>query len=168
MPSEGGAPAAEGFYAWWVKRGALPDVPEKPHRADPELQLLYVGISPVSASSAQNLRARVLDNHIGGNTGSSTFRFVLASLLLSKLKLRPRKTATKVVLDKKDNARLREWQAENLRLTWCERPAPWEIEGSVIGEMKPPLNAAGNSAHPFYATVKASRAAFRAAATDPE
>lgn len=86
---------------------------------------------------------------------------------MSELDLRPRKKTEKVVLNREDDARLREWQTENLRLTWCERPASWEIEGEVIGEMKPPLNAAGNSAHPFYATVKASRAAFRGAAVVP-
>lgn len=159
---------ADGFYAWWVKQGALTGVPGRPHPTEPELHLLYVGISPRDAASQQNLRARLLDNHIGGNTGSSTFRFVLASLLLSELDLHPRKKAKKVVLDREDNVRLREWQTENLRLTWCERHAPWEIEGQVIAEMKPPLNAAGNNAHPFYATVKGSRAAFRAAAIVPD
>jgi len=167
LPDAGGAPLADGFYAWWVKQGALTGVPGRPHPTEPGLHLLYVGISPRDAASQQNLRARLLDNHIGGNTGSSTFRFVLASLLLSDLDLHPRKKAKKVVLDREDNVRLREWQTENLRVTWCERPAPWEIEGEVIAEMKPPLNAAGNSAHPFYATVKASRGAFRAAAIVP-
>jgi hypothetical protein len=61
---------------------------------------------------------------------------------------------------------LREWQFTNLRLTWCERERPWEIEEAVIQAMQPSLNAAGNSSHPFFATVKASRAAFRAAATE--
>lgn len=164
---DGGVPATDGFYAWWVRRGALSGVPERAHPTEPDLDLLYVGISPASASSTQNLRARLLDNHIGGNTGSSTFRFALASLLLSELNLRPRKTATKVVLDKDDNIRLRQWQSKNLRLTWCERPDPWEIEGEVIAAMKSPLNAAGNSAHPFYETIKSSRAAFRAAAIPP-
>lgn len=161
---QGGVPAADGFYAWWVRRGALPGVPERAHRDEPELGLLYVGISPARASSAQNIRARLCDNHIGGNTGSSTFRFVLASLLLSELNLRPRKTVKKVSLTREDNARLRQWQTSNLRLTWCERTEPWEIERLVITAMSPPLNAAGNSSHPFYPTVKSSRAAFRAAA----
>ncbi|MHB8060465.1 MAG: GIY-YIG nuclease family protein [Gaiellaceae bacterium] len=167
LPNSGGVPVADGLYAWWVKQDALPGVPGRPHPTEPELRLLYVGISPRNASSKQNLRARLIGNHIGGNTGSSTFRFVLASFLLSELDLHPHKAKKKVVLDRGDNARLREWQAENLRLTWCERRAPWEIEAEVINEMKPPLNSAGNSTHPLYATVKASRAAFRDAAIAP-
>lgn len=161
----GGVPAVGGFYAWWVTGGALPGVPSTPHPSETGVDLLYVGISPASASSSQTIRGRLLGNHIGGNTSASTFRFVLAVLLMSKLNLQPRRTATKVVLDQDDNTRLREWQEANLRLTWCERSAPWEIEAEVIAAMKPPLNAAGNSAHPFYPTLKASRAAFRAAAT---
>ena len=121
-------------------------------------------------ASQRGDRVLVIDkrNHIGGNTGSSTFRFALASLLLTTLRLHPRRRTKKFVLDGEENARLRGWQETNLKLTWCERPNPWEIEGDVIATMKPPLNAAGNSAHPFYPTLKASRAAFRAAATPTE
>jgi hypothetical protein len=110
------------------------------------------------------LRGRLLDNQIGGNTNSSTFRFALASLLYVELDLRPQRSSKKIVLSATDNARLRQWQVENLGLTWTERAAPWEIEGGVIREMAPPLNIAGNSQHPFHATIRASRAAFRAAA----
>jgi len=160
-----GAPGAGGFYAWWVTRGALYGVPECLHPRDSNLSLLYVGISPARLSSTQTIRRRLLGNHINGNTSSSTFRFVLASLLLNSLDLHPFRTATKVNLNAADNQRLRNWQMDNLRLTWCERERPWEIEEQVIAAMQPPLNSAGNHAHPFFATVKASRAAFRAAAT---
>ena len=95
---------------------------------------------------------------------ATTFRFVLASLLLEELALTPRKSSSKVVLDKRDNARLREWQLEHLSLTWCVRGRPWEVEGEVIALMAPRLNSAGNSAHPFHARVSSARAAFRAAA----
>jgi hypothetical protein len=159
-----GVPNAGGFYAWWAKQGVLDALPERPHPLDRSLSLLYVGISPARASSGQKLRGRLLGNHINGNTGSSTFRFVLASLLMSSLDLHPYRTTTKVSLDEGDNSRLREWQFANLRLSWCERERPWEIEEAVIQAMQPPLNTAGNSSHPFFATVKANRAAFRAAA----
>jgi hypothetical protein len=159
-----GVPNAGGFYAWWTKLGALDQVPDHPHPTDETLTLLYVGISPANASSRQTLRGRLLGNHINGNTGSSTFRFVLASLLLSHLDLHPLRTGSKITLSKAENVLLRDWQFDNLRLTWCEREQPWTIEHDVIQSMEPPLNSAGNSAHPFYTTVKASRAAFRAAA----
>ena len=70
-----------------------------------------------------------------------------------------------MVLDRGDNARLREWQLENLSLTWCVRGRPWEVEGEVISRMEPPLNSAGNRGHPFYPHVSSARAAFRAAAS---
>jgi hypothetical protein len=79
--------------------------------------------------------------------------------LRQELTLTPRRSASKVVLDHDDNARLREWQLQNLRLTWCVRERPWEVEPGVIALMQPPLNSSGNRGHPFYA-----RAAFRAAA----
>ena len=76
----------------------------------------------------------------------------------------PRRSATKVVLDREDNARLREWQLAHLYLTWCERERPWEVEGAVVALMEPALNSAGNSVHPFYPRVSSARSAFRAAA----
>jgi hypothetical protein len=71
----------------------------------------------------------------------------------------------RIVLDPADNERLRDWQLRHLRLTWSERERPWEVEAGVIALMQPPLNSAGNSAHPFFERVKSARAAFRAAAT---
>jgi hypothetical protein len=163
-PDAGGLPAKPGFYAWWAEESTIAGVPHHPHAASPRLGLLYVGISPTRPASSGNIRSRVIGQHIRGNTSSSTFRFVLASLLLEELDLRPHATTKKVVLDKGDNLRLREWQFDHLQLTWCERPRAWEIEGEVIALMQPPLNSAANQAHPFYAHVSSARAAFRNAA----
>jgi hypothetical protein len=76
----------------------------------------------------------------------------------------PRASAKKVVLEREDNLRLRQWQVDHLRLSWCARERPWEIEDEVIALMQPPLNAAANATHPFHARVTAARAALRAAA----
>jgi len=46
--------------------------------------------------------------------------------------LKPRATVKKVVLDSDDNARLRQWQFNHLKVTWCERERPWEVEDAVI------------------------------------
>jgi hypothetical protein len=163
-PAAGGLPAAPGFYGWWAKADAIAAVPDHPHPKRPELVLLYVGISPKRAASSGNIRSRVINQHVRGNTSSSTFRYVLASLLFDELELKPRATIKKVVLDRDDNARLRQWQFDHLRITWCERARPWEIEDEVIALMQPPLNSAANQAHPFYTRVSAARAAFRTAA----
>jgi len=89
---------------------------------------------------------------------------VLAALLLDDLALTPRATMKKYTLDADDNRRLRAWQRAHLRLTWCVRERPWEIEPQVIALMRPPLNSADNTGHPFYERVRTARAAFRAAA----
>lgn len=109
-PGAGGIPAAPGFYAWWVRAGVLPQVPLVPHPAAAEFSLLYVGISPARESSAQLLRGRVLGNHLGGNTGSSTFRLTLASLLCDAEGWCPVPSKTKVLLTSADNAALSAWQ----------------------------------------------------------
>jgi hypothetical protein len=101
----GGLPAAPGFYAWWIKQGTIPGVPHYPHPNAPQLGLLYVGISPKRPSSGGLIRSRVIDQHVRGNTSSSTFRYVLASLLLEELELKPRATVKKTVLEAHDNAR---------------------------------------------------------------
>lgn len=154
-------PAAPGFYAWWSRRGALPAVPRVSHPANDEVSLLYVGISPVRESSRQTLRTRVLGNHLNGNVGSSTFRFILAALLIDALQLEPFVRGSKIVLDASDNARLSAWQRDALLLTWSARERPWEIEGDVIRQLGPPLNFAGNAAHAFYPRVRDARAQFR-------
>jgi GIY-YIG catalytic domain len=94
----GGLPMEAGFYAWWFEAGTIAGVPHHPHPAKPELGLLYIGISPKRPSSSGLIRSRVVNQHVKGNTSSSTFRFVLASLLLDELGLRPRATIKKVVL----------------------------------------------------------------------
>lgn len=154
-------PAAPGFYAWWSRRDAIRALPHVPHPADDNLSLLYVGISPVRESSRQTVRSRVIGNHLNGNVGSSTFRFVLAALLLDPLELHPYLRGTKVALSAPENARLSAWQREHLLLTWCARDRPWEIESEAIALLTPPLNSAGNASHAFYPAVRAARAEFR-------
>jgi hypothetical protein len=84
-----GLPHEPGLYAWWTVPGSIPDVPHCPHPTLPNLDLFYVGISPSSAKSSQNLRKRVAGNHITGNTGGSTFRLTLASLLFETMAWQP-------------------------------------------------------------------------------
>lgn len=161
--SAGGLPASPGFYAWWIEADTITGVPHHPHATATDLGLIYVGISPKRLGSRGLIRSRVIDQHVRGNTASSTFRFVLAALLLDELQLRPRATAKKVVLDRDDNDRLRQWQYDHLSVTWCERTQPWEVEDAVIALMQPPLNSAANQSHPSYPRVSSARAAFRAA-----
>ena len=161
-------PAAPGFYAWWSRRGALPAVPRVSHPADDEVSLLHVGVSPVRESSRQTLRTRALGNHLNGNVGSSTFRFVLAALLIDALQLEPFVRGSKIVLDASDNAWLSAWQRDALPLTWSARERRWEIEGDVIRQLAPPLNSAGKAAHSFYACVRRVLSSGAARSCEPD
>jgi hypothetical protein len=154
-------PATPGFYGWWSRSGALASVPHITHPTRDDICLMYVGISPARETSRQTVRSRVIGNHLNGNVGSSTFRFVLAALLIDALELHPYLRGTKVALSARDNARLSAWQREHLLLTSCARERPWEIEGEVIAQLGPPLNAAANAAHAFYPAVRVARAEFR-------
>ncbi len=163
-PRDGGLPDSPGFYAWWHVPGSLPAVPSHPHPDGIKLDLLYVGIAPNSATSKQTIRSRVVGNHLGGNTGSSTFRYSLAALLMDAEKFQPTRRGAKYLLNNNDNRRLSEWQQAHLRLTWCAHTEPWTVEAGVIATMTPPMNLAENAAHPFYATMSAARRRFRGAA----
>jgi hypothetical protein len=154
-------PAEPGFYAWWAPRNALPRVPTVPNPIKEYLTLLYVGISPARPSSRGTIRSRVKGNHLRGNVGSSTFRFILAALLVDELELRPFMRGAKIALPPTANKDLSEWMQANLHLTTYVRPEPWMIEDAVVARLGPPLNSAGNSAHPFRSQVRAARTSFR-------
>jgi hypothetical protein len=157
-------PPVAGFYAWWVKRSTLPRIPRTPHPSK-RWDLFYVGIAPGRPGSAANLASRVAGQHIGGNTGSSTFRFSLASLLFEEKNWQPIRRGAKVVLSAEDNMALREWQMKHAGLRWAPVADPWRegLERSVIAAMKPPLNLAENASHPFHAEMASARRRFRAA-----
>lgn len=163
--SRSGLPPEPGLYAWWTVPGSIPDVPRCPHPTVPHLDLFYVGISPSSAKSSQNLRKRVAGNHIKGNTGGSTFRLTLASLLFDTMAWQPVMT-DRPVLARDDNTALTGWQHEHLRLSWAVHAEPWTIEHEVIDRLRPPLNLAG-STHEFGATLSAARRRFKEAAGAP-
>jgi len=170
----GGIPNMDGFYAWWASEKVLPMVPAYPHPSE-ALRLLYIGIAPGRdpalrrpGSRPSTLRSRVADQHIGGNTGSSTLKLALAAFLLDERGYRPRQRSKKVVLDHDDNLDLAAWQKEHLRLTWSEWQSPWKgtIEAAVIAALKPPLNWQHNRAHPFWPKLDGARRRFRAAPTN--
>ncbi len=161
--TNGGLPAAPGLYAWWVTSpDALPSVPLEP-RGD-GLSLLYVGIARNRPGSRATLRSRVGGNHLRGNIGASTFRLTLASLLWEQEGWTPVWRRDRPVLSPEDNRALSVWQREHLRVAWCTHDEPWAIEKTVIEQMKPPLNLAGNEAHAFRRTLTEARAALRSAA----
>jgi hypothetical protein len=157
-------PKSGGIHAWWIAKRKLAEVPANPHPTEPELDLLYVGVAPHGETSAATLSSRVVGHHMRGNIAASTLRGALAALLLDHLALTPIKSATKVTLPKQQNDQLSKWQQEHLRLTWHAIATPWTIEAAVITAMRPPLNLADNTAHPFHETLSAARRKLQAAA----
>jgi hypothetical protein len=160
----GGIPSACGLYAWWVRPGAVGDVPRVQHPSKP-FDLLYVGVAPSGPASTASLRSRVCNQHIGGNVGSSTFRFGLAALLWKQEGWHPHLSSSgKVRLTATDNCALSAWQREHLRVSWIVLDEPWVPEATVIARLKPPMNREHNQSHPFYARIGTARNEFRAAA----
>lgn len=123
-----GLPSADGFYAWWAPTELLKNVPAHPHPVE-AVRLLYIGIAPgrnpaklKAGSKPSTVRSRVCDQHLAGNTGSSTLKLVLAALLLKERGYRPVRRARKTLLQPEDRRDLRRWQEAQLRLTWVEWP----------------------------------------------
>jgi hypothetical protein len=159
-----GIPANPGFYAWWETPNAIPGMPAPPHPVAP-LALLYVGIAPRDEYSSARLRSRLCRQHIGGNVGSSTFRFGLASLLWRHEGWQPRIAPSgKYRLERVHNAELSAWQNAHLRLSWTVIEKPWRLESAVIRAMQPPMNRDHNQAHSFFRAMGQIRDEFRAAA----
>jgi hypothetical protein len=163
--AKGLLPAEPGFYAWWVQPDAIPSVPNTAHPSSP-WSLFYVGIAPGRDGSSATLASRIGGQHIGGNTGSSTFRLSLASLLFEDMGWQPLRRQKKVVLSSADNTVLRQWQEEHAALRWAVVRDPWsgDTEAAVIKAMMPPLNLAANAAHPFHSTMSDARRRFHTAA----
>ena len=127
--------AARGIYAWWlIDSQALPAVPTTAHPIEP-FGLIYIGIAPGRASSKRVLRARFGDH--GKDTGRSTLRRALASLLYQQEGWRPRWT-DRPLLTEADNDALTAWMDINLRVQWVRVPEPWDIEGEIVRLMRPP------------------------------
>lgn len=153
-------PRAHGIYAWWQSPGALPGVPGVPHPSE-DLELLYVGIGPVSASSKSNLRKR-LSKHHRGAIGSSTFRFALTAFLWRVEKWELGWTDRPVLSDE-GLAELALWQRGHLGVQWFTVEKPWNIEAEVMKLMRPPLNSEGNHSHPFFNQLDNARSRLREA-----
>jgi len=152
-------PKAPGLYAWWGRFGALPGISGPKHPTAPA-QLLYVGIAPNGSTSSSTLRSRVVGDHLGGTTGSSTLRRTLAALLVEQQGWHVRWT-TRPVLVNRDEAALSGWMAQTLHLTWAEHPQPWTAEVDAVAALGPPLNQAENRSHPMHGLVADARRRLR-------
>jgi hypothetical protein len=149
------APATAGLYAWWAAPAILPALVGPPHPSIANLRLLYVGIA------TKKLRSRLASNHMR-RSGSSTLRRTLAGLLLDDERYRTRWT-DRVVLVDDDETRLTHWMTTHLHVSWCEHPAPPDVEELIIRALHPPLNV-DHASGPAVDLVKAARRRYYASA----
>lgn len=154
-------PREPGMYAFWVKDGTLPaEFQGVRHPSHTDYRLLYVGISPARDTSTMMLSRR-LHQHLRGSVEASTLRRSLASLLREQLGFTATRTPSgRVKLADGQERQLTEWMRTHLLLGWNEVPRPWEIEGTIIRALDPPLNLALSAASPGRDTLKAARAAL--------
>jgi hypothetical protein len=70
---------------------------------------------------------------------------------------------SRVVLVDEDEKRLTAWMTQHLRVSWCEHPAPRDVEPHIIGALAPPLNV-DHTTGPQRDLVKAARQSYYASA----
>lgn len=95
-------------------------------------------------------------------SGSSTLRRTLAGLLLDTEGYRTRWTSRVLLVDE-DEARLTAWMTGHMCVSWCEHPAPGDVEAAIIELLAPPLNV-DHAAGPTRDAVKAARQRYRISA----
>jgi hypothetical protein len=89
-------------------------------------------------------------------------RRTLAGLLLNDERYRTRWT-DRVVLVDDDETRLTHWMTTHLHVSWCEHPAPTDVEELIIRALHPPLNV-DDASGPAVDLVKAARRRYYASA----
>lgn len=148
------APATSGLYAWWAHPAVLPALAGPTHPVLPGLRLLYIGI-------ASTLRTRLASNHLR-RSGSSTLRRTLAGLLLDDEGYRTRWTDRVVLIDDNET-RMMDWMTTHLQVSWCEHPAPRDVEEPIIRRLHPPLNV-DHASGPTLDLIKSARQRYYASA----
>jgi len=142
-------PALPGVYVWFFKD--FPSiVPSNGCIQFNGLTALYVGISPGSPSSPQNLRQRVR-THYKGNAEGSTLRRTLGILQehQSGFPLRRVGSGKRMTLTHLGEQWLDGWMQENAFINWMVHPQPWDIEHHLLKQFNFPLNIQDNGHRPF-------------------
>ena len=162
-PSQGGAPAQPGLYAWWADLDTIGELPLMiaPGSA---LGLLYVGNAPARAGSSQTLRDRICGKDLRGSPAESPFRRTLCALLWQREHWELTHEAKRMLLTAGAAAGLTAWQAEHLKVSWFVDAAPWTQKPLVAKAMAAPLNLAGDRNHPYSWLLSEARQRLRTAA----
>lgn len=160
-------PRMPGAYGWYFKE-IPPRVPTEGCITWNGLTLLYIGISPKSKLSQQNLYSRIR-YHMRGNAYGSTLRRSLGCLLRKTLGIQLRRVGSgKPLTFGEGEAVLSGWLAHNAFVCWVVHDKPWLLEKVLIETAKPPLNLRGNENHPFYPILSEIRRECRNKALEAE
>lgn len=156
-------PDDRGLYSWWAPRGLFEGFrygPEGPLTRDAgRLELLYVGIA--GATSSVTVRQRVRENHLGAQTGSSTFRRALGAWLGEEQGWERRQASDRVALTVEAERDMTTWMGRHLCVCGVAHDAPGAVEAAVIGRLAPPLNHAHSGGAPNFAQLEAARSRWR-------
>lgn len=147
-----------GLYAWFIDATGAQELAAGLGLPLKE-GLIYAGQTG-AGTSGRNLRARLVGNHLMGNTYGSTFRLSLASILMSHMELRPsggRRMA------KEDEPRLSAWMSAHLSVAAYpipDRATVDRIETDVLVILDPPLNLSKLGPSPIRSRLTELRSAF--------
>jgi hypothetical protein len=149
-------PSKSGVYAWFFASPPC-SVPVDGCIHRERRTLLYVGISPESRNSGQNLRQRIR-YHFSGNAEGSTLRRTLGCLLEEELGTILRRVGSgRRMTFGPNESKLTKWMAVNAAVSWIETDCPWEIEDHLLTKLNLPLNIEANSHSPFYEALRRIR-----------
>jgi hypothetical protein len=145
--------ATPGLYSWWVDQEGARHL-SIGLRHELKAGLIYAGQAgatrwPSGRRSDNTLWARLVEMHINGSVGFSTFRRTLDAILHEPLRL-----------DRPDDPMLNDWMAAHLRVqTWACQDASTlgQVEAAVLAALDPPLNLKGMGGTPLRARLKVLR-----------
>jgi hypothetical protein len=141
-----------GIYCWYLQ--GLPATVPTDHCTWVDGHVLsYIGIAPKrepkKPPTAPLFHRRLIRNHLGGYSSSSTFRRDLGIILMADLQLEPSLYKNNKPWFGPTEKRLTAWIEIHAKAAFVAHPAPWSVEVPVIGTLSPLLNIDHNADQPF-------------------
>jgi len=156
-------PTDNGIYAWYFKEIPNLKLFRKYFNIDKSsfiedtikfdnYQLLYIGISPSSPKSNNNIRNRIR-SHMNSNASASTLRLTLGCLLSNELNIQLKQIRKRFYFGEEESI-ISNWLEKNAYVTFETCPEPWIVEKEAIKQLVLPLNILDNEHNSFYSALK--------------
>ena len=150
-------PQEPGIYGWYFRN--IPKIVpiDECHRYN-NLILLYIGISPGTSVSNNNLRKRI-GFHMNQNAEGSTLRRSLGCILSEELDINLCRVGNGkcYTFGKDGESKLSQWMEMNSFVVWAVISEPWKYEKYFINKLKLPLNLKNNPDNEFSTKLKSIR-----------